>query len=74
MNLETIYGSNPPVSTTLDLQNLLWTGQGMGSGGGTGTGSGTSGLPAWVHIPKPSKCSGPSTFNSKCTNTTKGSG
>ena len=44
----------------------------MGSGGGLGSGKG--GLPAWVHIPKPSKCSGPSTFNSKCTNTTKGSG
>ena len=36
----------------------------MGSGAMGSISSG--GLPPWVHIPKPSKCSGPSSFNSTC--------
>jgi len=46
------------------MQNLMWTGEGMGSGGMGGGGAG--GMPSWVHIPKPSACSGPSSFNSTC--------
>jgi len=37
----------------------------MGSGGSS-SGGGAGGLPPWVHIPKPSSCSGPSSFGSTC--------